>query len=77
MLTQQGAIVLQLIQLEGDIMNGLKWKEEESKLLFGLKLLIVSSPNAYRYFAVGSADALVSLWDLSEMLCVRTFTKLE
>ncbi|KAH7283999.1 hypothetical protein KP509_34G034800 [Ceratopteris richardii] len=30
-----------------------------------------------RYFAVGSADALVSLWDLSEMLCVRTFTKLE
>ncbi|XP_031480177.1 THO complex subunit 3 [Nymphaea colorata] len=30
-----------------------------------------------RYFAVGSADALVSLWDMSEMLCVRTFTKLE
>lgn len=30
-----------------------------------------------RYFAVGSADALVSLWDLSEMLCVCTFTKLE
>ncbi|KAF6141356.1 hypothetical protein GIB67_008533 [Kingdonia uniflora] len=30
-----------------------------------------------RYFAVGSADSLVSLWDLSEMLCVRTFTKLE
>ncbi|KAL5548773.1 hypothetical protein UlMin_004004 [Ulmus minor] len=30
-----------------------------------------------RYFAVGSADSLVSLWDISEMLCVRTFTKLE
>ena len=30
-----------------------------------------------RYLAVGSADALVSLWDVSEMLCVRTFTKLE
>ncbi|KAI4307793.1 hypothetical protein L6164_030937 [Bauhinia variegata] len=30
-----------------------------------------------RYFAVGSADSLVSLWDISEMLCARTFTKLE
>ncbi|KAJ4821909.1 THO complex subunit 3 [Turnera subulata] len=30
-----------------------------------------------RYFAVGSADSLVSLWDISQMLCVRTFTKLE
>ncbi|KAG6557382.1 hypothetical protein Mapa_000651 [Marchantia paleacea] len=30
-----------------------------------------------KYFAVGSADALVSLWEVSEMLCARTFTKLE
>eukprot|EP00850_Spirogloea_muscicola_P004517 SM000019S05061 [mRNA] locus=s19:698378:702152:+ [translate_table: standard] len=30
-----------------------------------------------RYFAVGSADALVSLWDAIEMLCVRTFFRLE
>ncbi|KAL9270857.1 THO complex subunit 3-like protein [Drosera capensis] len=30
-----------------------------------------------RYFAVGSADSLVSLWDIRELLCVRTFTKLE
>uniref|UniRef100_A0A803MKA3 THO complex subunit 3 n=1 Tax=Chenopodium quinoa TaxID=63459 RepID=A0A803MKA3_CHEQI len=30
-----------------------------------------------RYFAVGSADSLVSLWDIKEMLCVRTFVKLE
>ncbi|KAG2682716.1 hypothetical protein I3760_11G203600 [Carya illinoinensis] len=30
-----------------------------------------------RYFAVGSADSLVSLWDISQMLCERTFTKLE
>ncbi|ONH99530.1 hypothetical protein PRUPE_6G035000 [Prunus persica] len=30
-----------------------------------------------RYFAVGSADSLVTLWGISEMLCVRTFTKLE
>ncbi|KAB2615942.1 THO complex subunit 3 [Pyrus ussuriensis x Pyrus communis] len=30
-----------------------------------------------RYFAVGSANSLVSLWDISEMLCVKTFPKLD
>ncbi|CAI5998145.1 unnamed protein product [Closterium sp. NIES-64] len=30
-----------------------------------------------RYFAAGSADALVSLWDMQHMLCVRSFTRLE
>ncbi|KAF3622396.1 THO complex subunit 3 [Capsicum annuum] len=30
-----------------------------------------------RYFAVGSADSLVSLWSIKDMLCIRTFTKLE
>ena len=30
-----------------------------------------------RYFATGSADALVSLWDLEELACVRTFSRLE
>jgi len=30
-----------------------------------------------RYFAVGSADALISLWDASELACVRTFPRLE
>ncbi|URE16903.1 WD domain, G-beta repeat [Musa troglodytarum] len=30
-----------------------------------------------RYFAVGSADSLVSLWNVSDILCIRTFTKLE
>lgn len=29
-----------------------------------------------KHFAVGSADALVSLWDLSESCCVRTFPRL-
>lgn len=28
------------------------------------------------YFAVGSADALVSLWDVEEIVCVRTFPRL-
>lgn len=30
-----------------------------------------------KYFAVGSADALVSLWDVDELVCVRTFGRLE
>merc|ERR1712080_200689 len=30
-----------------------------------------------RYLATGGADALVSLWDLSEMVCVRTFPRLD
>jgi len=29
-----------------------------------------------KYFAVGSADALGSLWDLEEMVCIRTFGRL-
>ncbi|CAG5130331.1 unnamed protein product [Candidula unifasciata] len=29
------------------------------------------------YFAIGSADALVSLWNLPELVCMRTFTRLE
>lgn len=45
------------------------------KSLF-LKLPIIFS-ECDRYFAVGSADSLVSLWDISQMLCERTFTKLE
>lgn len=28
-----------------------------------------------QYFATGSADALVSLWDLSELVCVRTLSR--
>jgi len=30
-----------------------------------------------KYFAVGSADAIVSLYSLPEMICVRTFNRLE
>jgi len=29
------------------------------------------------YFAVGGADALVSLWDTNELVCVATFERLE
>lgn len=30
-----------------------------------------------RYFVVGSADAITSLWDLEDYCCVSTFGKLE
>jgi len=30
-----------------------------------------------RYLATGHADAVVSLWDLSELVCVRSFDRLE
>jgi len=30
-----------------------------------------------RYLAVGGADAIVSLWDLKEWICVRTFDRLD
>ncbi|XP_014257168.1 THO complex subunit 3 [Cimex lectularius] len=30
-----------------------------------------------RYFATGSADALVSLWDVKDIACVRVFTRLD
>jgi len=29
-----------------------------------------------RYFAVGSADASVSLWDLDNLACVQTYNRL-
>lgn len=30
-----------------------------------------------KYFALGGADALVSLWDVNEFICVRTFKNLD
>ncbi|XP_050036485.1 THO complex subunit 3 [Dermacentor andersoni] len=30
-----------------------------------------------KYFATGSVDALVSLWDVQELACLRTFSRLE
>lgn len=35
------------------------------------------APQTGKYFAVGAADAIVSLWDLSELACLRTFCRLE
>jgi len=33
-------------------------------------------PNG-RYIAVGSADAMVSVWDLEDLMCVQTFSRLD
>uniref|UniRef100_K1RW24 THO complex subunit 3 n=1 Tax=Magallana gigas TaxID=29159 RepID=K1RW24_MAGGI len=30
-----------------------------------------------KYFATGSADALVSIWDIAELACIRTLSRLE
>jgi len=30
-----------------------------------------------QYFAVGSADAIVSLWSLRNLACIRTFARLD
>ncbi|XP_052681797.1 THO complex subunit 3-like [Crassostrea angulata] len=30
-----------------------------------------------KYFATGSADALVSIWDVKELACIRTLSRLE
>ncbi|XP_052703775.1 THO complex subunit 3-like [Crassostrea angulata] len=30
-----------------------------------------------KYFATGSADALVSIWDVAELACIRTLSRLE
>jgi len=50
-----------------------------------LKILQGHTANIYcikfdptgRFFAVGSADSLVSLWDCTEMICLRAFSNLE
>ena len=39
--------------------------------------LCIGATSDYRYFAVGGADALVSLWDYNEWACVRTFGRLD
>lgn len=38
---------------------------------------ITKSMNYYSVIAVGSAHSLVSLWGVSDIFCIRTFTKLE
>lgn len=50
-----------------------------------VKTLAAHTSNCYciefdlsgRFFAVGSADAVLSLWDYSELACIRTFCRLE
>lgn len=45
----------------------------ESKI-FAHCVVDVFIDNVCRFVALGSVDSLVSLWDLQELYCVRTFT---
>ena len=38
-------------------------------------MLSIADPS--RYLAVGGADAIASLWDLKEWICIRTFDRQE
>ena len=49
---------------------------EELSLLLNADLLNPSL-RCGRYFATGSADALVSVWDANELACIKTFARLE
>jgi THO complex subunit 3 len=31
----------------------------------------------FRYFATGGADALTCLWDVADLVCIRTFARLD
>lgn len=42
----------------------------------GTCICIEFDPNK-KYFATGSADALVSLWDVENLACLRTFSRLD
>ena len=45
--------------------------------MFTYKHTLIFTYCTASYFATGSADALTSLWDVSEFVCIRTFTRLE
>lgn len=82
-LTLLVVIALQLTHLEGLSNIFILFRVGFSSPYFWLEMLVLLKCQSIlvtilnRYFAVGSADSLVSLWDIKEMLCVRTFTKLE
>jgi len=40
----------------------------------GICICIEFDPTG-RYFAIGSSDALVSLWQVDELVCLRTFQR--
>lgn len=36
---------------------------------------VAASPQNERYLAVGGSDAVTSIWDLSDMICVQTLNR--
>ncbi|VVC96016.1 unnamed protein product [Leptidea sinapis] len=73
------------ISTKGENIN-IAWSPNGSTIAVGNKEDLVSFIDARnykvhdptgRFFATGSADALVSLWDVNELACLRVFSRLE
>lgn len=54
-----------------------KEKQFHNHFFFSGNCICIEFDPTSRYFAVGSADALVSLWDVNELACIRTFSRLD
>ncbi|KER20940.1 hypothetical protein T265_15203 [Opisthorchis viverrini] len=52
-------------------------RRETSLQAHPVNAMCLQFTNSGRYFAVGSADALVSIWDADEFVCIRTLSRLE
>lgn len=52
-------------------------KEEECIQAHPGNCICIEFHPSGKYFAVGAADAVVSLWDVQELACIRTFTSLD
>ncbi|OON22206.1 WD domain, G-beta repeat protein [Opisthorchis viverrini] len=50
-------------------------RRETSLQAHPVNAMCLQFTNSGRYFAVGSADALVSIWDADEFVCIRTLSR--
>ncbi|EFA84413.1 WD40 repeat-containing protein [Heterostelium album PN500] len=65
------------------ILEVMAWMPDQKKYN-PLKSINAHTSNLYtieidplgRYFAIGAADSVITLWDIEEMFCVRSFTRL-
>lgn len=58
----------------------LNWPEMKNQLTLNAHpatCICIEFDSTGKYFAVGSADASVSIWDAEEMACLRTISSLE
>jgi len=52
-------------------------QEEYELTATGGQCFCIEFDSTGKYFATGGADALVGLWDVSELVCIRTFSRLD